>query len=331
MRIFIALIVACAATAKHSHGHHHHLARKLSRVQEVETVLPARIIDTAGVTDKTPTKEVPTKDANKDELETVLPAETINTAEVTTKVSNVQLDSTSDVPTSTAAATSAATAANGQSTTAGAVTQSKQNTEEKLRKTVSTMSNRIQHLEQQLKMARAHPVHPVPPPLLNFLRGFDKRHFHHIPPASVVINGQAHKPQRGWRHWRQHHAQHHHHVMLAFGITVLVMYALFCCVRRCCCSDDNGTNEYPAYSNTASSYTRGLRNPYVGVSSSVVVPTAEGQPLPAVVPTAEVPAVVPTAEGQVVPSAPIAMAVGVPVGNQQLQHGVVLGTPVNFA
>ena len=98
---------------------------------------------------------------------------------------------------------------------------------------------------------------------------------------------------------------------MCVGILSLLMYGTVRLCRRCCCNSNSAANTYPAYVVSGSPARGGVvHNPYVGVSSAAVVPTAEGHAVPT---------------GSAVP-----MAFASVSAPEQLQHGVVIGTPVNF-
>jgi len=175
----------------------------------------------------------------------------------------------------------------------------------KLRTKVQQMSSKIKQLEHQLLVARAR---PPPPPFARFFHKFDPhRRFgpHHPPPP--------HRSFQRFESWRHHGHRRHRfwHGVLCVGILTLLFYGIVRLCKRCCCNDDNAANAYPAYVVSGSPARGGVvHNPYVSVSSAAVVPTAEGHAVPtgSTVPMAFAPA-----------SAP-----------EQLQHGVVIGTPVSF-
>jgi len=194
-----------------------------------------------------------------------------------------------------------------------------------LRTKVKQMSSKIQQLQQQLRMARAH---PPPPPFARFFRKFGPHHKfdpHHPPPPFFLKFGPHHKfdphhppppPHREFRfeRWRHHGGRRRHHFwhgVLCVGILSLLMYGTVRLCRRCCCNSNSAANTYPAYVVSGSPARGGVvHNPYVGVSSAAVVPTAEGHAVPT---------------GSAVP-----MAFASASAPEQLQHGVVIGTPVNF-
>jgi len=176
---------------------------------------------------------------------------------------------------------------------------------EKLRTTVKQMSSKIKQLEHQLLVARAG---PPPPPFARFFHKFDgHRRFgrQHPPPP--------HQPFQRFERWRHHGHRRHHfwHGVLCVGIFTVLFYGIVRLCKRCCCNGDSAANTYPAYAVSGSPARGGVvHNPYVGVSSAAVVPAAEGHAVPT---------------GSTVP-----MAFATASAPEQLQHGVVIGTPVSF-
>jgi len=235
------------------------------------------------------------------ELDTVHPRTVIadTTAAASELEVEVDLDADSTKSNSTISATTAESGA-----------------EPDLRVQMAKMSARIEQLEAQLKQVQPP---PLPPRLAHFLHSLG-----HTGPHDGPLHAEDEHNVRfeAWRHWHEQH-HHRHHPLLCFILFTAIIYGMYKCTKRCCCNASDGANVYPAYvhgngNGNGLPTARGgvVHNPYVGVESQTAT----------FVPSAENPRPVATA---VVPSAPAPMAVG-GVPQHQLQHGVVLGTPVSL-